>query len=153
MQPETTHGMGYPSRDHTSAGASILGTMHYIGHASRGHTQDTTFIQGPQHQLGQPSRDHAWDGISIQGLFTGWTTIQGPLTICNTHPGTTHGAGHPPRDHTWGGTPTQGPHMGPGPCGVGDARFLSQAPRGTAECPTPRSLFSLQDTREYEVSI
>lgn len=41
----------------------------------------------------------------------------------------------------------------PGHYGMGDALSLSQAPHCTAECPTPCSLFSLQDTREYEVSI
>lgn len=145
------------------------GTTHGMRHASRGphiswgihpgdDALDRTSIQGPRvgwdihlgttHQLGQPFGNHTWAG----------TFIQGPCAGRDINPRTTYHLGHPSMGpHVgWDTHPHGHPRAGtspppPRPYGVGDS--LSRARRRTAECPTPRSLFSLQETREYEVSI
>lgn len=64
---------------------------------------------------------------------------------------TTHGMGHPPGGHIWDGI--FNPAAVHGMCPPGPQGWGGGTPHSTSECPTPRSLFSLQETREYEVSI
>lgn len=162
----TTHRMGYlsrddghRSRDHTWDGTCIPGTRHQLGHPSRGRCIRQDIHPGPTRGMGHPSRHHTSAGTTIREPHMGW----------DIHPRTMRGKGHQSKDcptyHL--GHPAMGPYVGwdthaqghlwagisppPGPYGVGDS--LSRARRHTAKCPTPRSLFSLQETREYEVSI